>query len=108
MPTKVITTETHEKLMLHQLLLTRQLSKLTDSLLHIVRLDARATGEKRKAMFNGYRAFAQTELADIIAQVKKICDVLDISYKETEIMGDLRDKEKAVEFLKKYPHEPWI
>lgn len=45
--TKVIVTEIHEKLMLHYMLLTRQMAKLSDSLLHIIRLDSRATGEKK-------------------------------------------------------------
>lgn len=105
---KVITTELHEKLMLHYMLLTRQMAKLSDSLLHIIRLDSRATGEKKKSLFNGYRAYAQTELADTICQVKKICEDLGLSYKETEKMGDERDKEKGVEFFRRYPNEPWI
>ena len=106
--TKVIITEIHEKLMLHYMLLTRQMAKLSDSLLHIVRLDSRAEGDKKKILFNGYRAYAQTELSDVICQVKKICSDLGLSYEETERMGDARDREKGAEFLKKYPNEPWI
>ncbi len=106
--TKVIVTEIHEKIMLHYMLLTRQMAKLSDSLLHIIRLDSRATGEKKISLFNGYRAYAQTELSDVICQVKKICDDLGLSYRETEKLGDERDKEKGEEFFKRYPNEPWI
>ena len=61
-----------------------------------------------KLLFKGYRAYAQTELADVICQVKKICEDLELSYEETEKMSDERDKEKGMGFLKKYPNEPWI
>lgn len=106
--TKVIVTEIHERLMLHYMLLTRQMAKLSDSLLHVVRLDSRATGEKKELLFKGYRAYAQTELSDVICQVKKICHDLGLSWIETERMGDERDKEKGAEFAKRYPNEPWI
>ena len=61
-----------------------------------------------KLLFKGYRAYAQTELADVICQVKKICEDLGLSYEKVDALEDVRDKEKEEEFLKKYPNEPWI
>ena len=104
---KVIVTDMHERLMLHYMLLTRQMTKLSDCLLHIIRLDFRATGEEKKSLFNGYRAYARTELADVICQVKKICEDLGLSYEKVDALEDVRDKEKEEEFLKKYPNIIW-
>jgi hypothetical protein len=106
--TKVITTQRHERIMLHYMLLTKQMTKLSDTLLHIVRLNKRATGEKRKVLFNGFRAYAQTELADVIMQVRRLCDILGLSYEDTQRMSLTRDQEKKEGFRRKYPNEPWI
>jgi len=106
---ELIFTELHEALFLHYIMLTRQLAKLSDSLLHIVRLHNRAKdAQQKKALFEGYRRYAQTELADSNLQIKQLCRHLDLSFEETVKMGDERDKEKKAEFQKKYPNESWI
>ena len=104
--TKIIKTELHEKLVLYYMLLTRQMTKLSDCFFHIIRLDFKSEKE-RKELFIGYRVYAQSELADAICLIKKICEILGISYIETERLGDKREKEKREEFLKRYPNEPW-
>jgi len=104
--TKMIKTELHEKLALYYMLLTRQMTKLSDCFFHIIRLDFKLDKE-REELFVGYRAYAQSELADAICLIKKICGILGVSYIETENLGDKREKEKREEFLKRYPNEPW-
>jgi hypothetical protein len=66
MAPKIIKTERQEQLALHYMLLTRQLTKMSDALLHVIR------GEDEL----GYRAFAQTELADAIVQCEKTAKIL--------------------------------
>jgi len=103
---KVIFTERDEALALHYMLLTRQMTRLADCFQHIFRLSTREDDDGK--LFKGYRAYAQSELADVIYQAKKLCEILGIDFEETEKLGDLRDKEKKEEFLKKYPNEHWI
>lgn len=106
----LIFTELHEGLMLHYMMLTRQITSLSDSLLHIIRLHTRTQNdqEKYKGLFRGYSAYAQTELADVVCQVKKICNLLQLSFEETAELGDAREDEKMKEFKKKYPTDKWI
>lgn len=105
---KVIFTEEHEALMLHYNLLVRQLARLSDAILHIIRLHTRATPENYQGLRNGYKAFAQTEIADIIHQSKKILEIFDLSFEETFQMGQARYEEKKREFIKRYPNDEWI
>jgi hypothetical protein len=106
---RLIFTEEHEMIMLHYMMLTRQITSLSDSLLHIIRLHTRAKDKaKYRILFKGYRGHAQTELADIIYQVRKICEILELSFEETVEMGDIRDVEKEREFRRKYPCDNWI
>lgn len=103
---KIIFTERDESLILHYMLLTRQMTRLADCFQHIFRLYTREDGDGR--LFKGYKAYAQSELADVIRETKKLCNILDMSFEETEKIGDTRDEEKQEEFLKKYPNEHWI
>jgi hypothetical protein len=105
---KVIFTEEHEALMLHYNLLVRQLARLSDPILHIIRLYTRANPDNYQGLRNGYSAFAQTEIADIICQSKKILEILGLSFEETVQMGDERYEEKKAEFIKRYPNDEWI
>ncbi|PIX90831.1 MAG: hypothetical protein COZ28_01670 [Candidatus Moranbacteria bacterium CG_4_10_14_3_um_filter_44_15] len=105
---KVIFTEEHEALVLHYNLLVRQLARLFDAILHIIRLHTRATCQNYQSFRNGYKAFAQTEIADIIHQSKKILEILDLSFEETVQMGHERYEEKKREFIKRYPNDKWI
>lgn len=107
MTTRMIKSDFHERLALYYMLLTRQMTKLSDCFFHMIRLDFKPE-EERKELFIGYRAYVQSELADVIRLVKNICFILGISYIETESMGNKRDKEKREEFIKKYPNEPWV
>ena len=104
---RMIISNFHERLALYYMLLTRQLTKLSNCFFHIMRLDFKPEKE-REELFIGYRNYVQSELADAICLIKKICEILGISYIETENLGDKREKEKREEFLKRYPNEPWI
>ena len=103
---KIIFTERDEALALHYMLLTRQMTRLADCLQHIFRLHTREDDDGK--LFKGYKAYAQSELADVICEVKRLCKTLGISFEKTEEMGDVRYEEKKQEFLKKYPDEHWI
>jgi hypothetical protein len=107
---KVIFTEIHEAIVLHYIILVRQLARLSDSLLHIIRMHTRVEQGSVKATqcFKGYSAHAQTEIADILCQSKKICEILGLDFNETMEMGDTRYEEKMKEFLAKYPKDNWI
>lgn len=83
-----------------------RMTKLSDCFFHIMRLDFKPK-EEREELFIGYRIYVQSELADVICLVKKICGILGLSYIETENLGDIRNREKRVQFLKRYPNEPW-
>jgi len=98
MAPKVIKTGRQEQLVLHYMLLTRQLTKMSDALLHVIR------GEDEL----GYRAFAQTELSDAIRQCEKLSSVLGVDFQETLQMGRDRDAEKEAEWRKMHPGGLWI
>jgi len=105
-PARVIVNRFHERIFLHYALLTRQMAKLSDSLLHIVRERVRSNDDPRRV--GAYAAYAQTELADIAQEVREICSVLGLSFTETVEMGSRRKREKQEEFERKYPNEPFI
>ena len=104
---KMIVTDLHEKLVTYFMMATRQLTKLSDTFFHIIRLHTREPHNSANHL-NGYRAYAQTEIADIITQLKKMCLALNLSFNETCEMADKRDKEKEAEFKRKYPNDPWV
>ncbi len=104
---KMIVTDFHEKLVIYFMMATRQLTKLSDTFFHIIRLYTRESHNAENHL-NGYRAYAQTEIADIITQLKKMCLALNISFDKTCEMADKRDKEKEAEFKRKYPNDPWV
>src|SRR3990172_11983076 len=103
---KMIVTDLDEQLAVCYMMATRQLTKLSDTFFHIFRLRTRKTQNTDKHL-SGYRAYAQTEISDIITQLKNICSVLNISWEETVKMAEIRDKEKQTEFKRKYPNDPW-
>lgn len=103
---KVIFTERDEALVLHYMMLTRQMTRLADCIQHILRLRTRDDSDGK--LFKGYAAYAQSELSDVFAQGKKICEILGLSFEETVQLGILRDEEKRVEFLNRYPTESWV
>jgi thymidylate synthase len=105
---EVIRTSEHEKLALHYILLTRQMSSLSDCLLHLIRLDRRASGSTLVRRRKGYVDHASTELADIIMQVKRLCVILGLEYWNVDALAERRDSEKSRDFRRRYPSEPWI
>jgi hypothetical protein len=107
---KLILTEEHEALVLHYMLLARQLNGLSGCLLHIIRMHTRAEqgGEKQRQLLKGYCLHAQADLADLIFQTKKICEILGLDFTETVKMGDARHEEKKREFVKRHPNDEWI
>lgn len=103
---KIILNERDEALAIHYILLTGQLAGLARSLEGIFRLATRKDEDNK--LFKAYRAYIKTELADAITHIKKMCQLLDLSFEEIVQLSIIRDKEKREEFLKKYPHEHWL
>jgi len=93
---------------MHYMLLTRQMTKLSDSLLHIIRLHTQSDGKHKGVDYRGYRAYAQSEIADVLMQSKKLCDVLELNFIDTYCMGIKRDDEKRQEYLETHPDDEWI
>jgi hypothetical protein len=94
--------------MVHYMLLTRQMTKLADSLFHIVRLANQPTKTHKGKDFAAYKVYAQSELADVTMQVEKLCRILGVDFNETVEMGRRRDAEKKVEYLKDHPYDLWV
>lgn len=107
---KFIFNERDEQLVVHYIMLTRQLTRLADCIFHIIRLATQLDGRHGSADldFRGYKAYAQTEIADVICQAKRLCDILELNFGETVKMGDIRDEEKKAEYLKNHPNDKWV
>jgi hypothetical protein len=105
---RIVKTPRDELLMLHYMLMTRQMTKLSDSLLHIVRLANQPDHTHKGKDYAGYKAYAQSELADILIQVEKMCNLLGVDFQETVRMGRSRDREKKSEYLAEHPHDHWV
>lgn len=107
---EIILTKRDESLMVHYMMLTRQITKLSDCLFHIVRLTTQKDGTHGSARLDyiGYRAYAKSEIADMLVQARKLCDDLDIDFVDTYVMGMHRDKEKREEYEKTHPDDCWV
>lgn len=107
---KIIKTDRDEALLVHYVMLTRQITRLADCLFHIVRLATQESGKHGSANLDylGYRAYAKTELADVLCQVRKLCDVLSLNFNEILNLGIERDKEKKETYLKDHPKDEWV
>jgi hypothetical protein len=99
-----------ECLMVHYLMLTRQVTHLADCLFHIVRLATQKDGThgSKKLDYKGWKAYSQSELSDVLVQVWKLCRILDIDYEETFKMGMQRDAEKRILYEKTHPGDKWV
>ena len=107
---KLVKNDRDEALLVHYVMLTRQMTKLADCFTHIMRLPTQADGRHGHASldFRGYRAFAQSELSDVLCQVKKLCDILELDFFATLGMGLVRDAEKRSEYQESHPGDQWI
>lgn len=95
-----------DKLTLLFYLLNRQTGAIADCPRHI-------QGDKQSAGYSNdetkaWITYAQTELADILAIVRKFCTVLGIDYDATVVMGFVRDLEKGKEYSKRHLGAVWI
>lgn len=107
----LITTKKAEKLLLHYTMLTRQITAISDCLIHIIRLNQTHQPQKHKGQtldIKGFKSYIQTEIADITTYCQKICNDLNINFEETLQLGQQREQEKKKEFTKKHPQEHWI
>jgi len=106
----IILNRRDEAIVVHYLMLTRQITHLADCLFHIVRLETQAdkTHGSAKLDYKGYRAYSQSELSDAIVQIKKLCDILDLDFIETYSMGMKRDAEKKKLYLEMHPGDKWV
>ena len=107
---KIILTKRDESLMVHYMMLTRQLTHLADCLFHIVRLKTQKDGTHGSAHldYRGYRVYAQSEIADMLVQTKRILDELDLDFIDTYSMGLKRDIEKRKDYLETHPGDDWV
>jgi len=107
---KIILTERDESLMVHYMMLTRQITHLADCLFHIVRIATQkdATHGSLHLDYRGWRAYSQSELADVIMQIKKLCDILELDFIDTYLMGMKRDREKKEDYEKTHPNDKWV
>ena len=97
-----------EKLIFQYMLLTRQITSLSDCIQHIIRLGNKPDTEVNRLKYKGYVAFAQSELSDVYAQYVKMCDILEIPIQETCEMGMIRQEEKRKEYERRNPTDVWI
>ena len=105
---KLIKNTRDEALIVHYMMLTRQMTKLSDCITHIMRLHTQPDGKHKGMDYAGYRVYAQSELADALVQTRKLCDILDLDFVETYCMGMVRDREKKAEYLETHPNDEWI
>lgn len=87
-------------------LLNRQTGAIADCLRHI-------QGNKQGAGYTdkeakGWIAHIQTELADTSMIVRRMCNILEIDYDSTVVMGVTRDAEKKTEYLQRHPGAYWV
>jgi len=106
----IILNKRDEAIMVHYMMLTRQITHLADCLFHIVRLETQPDGTHGSAKLNykGYRAYSQSEISDAIVQMKKLCDILDLDFIDTYLMGMKRDEEKKKMYLETHPGDKWV
>jgi hypothetical protein len=108
----MIKTEHDEYLFVNYVLLTRQLTRLADCIFHIARLETQPDKKhgSQNMDYKGYRAYAQTEISDVIWQCKKMLDALDLDFDETVAMGKEREREKKEMYLQDHPwdRKNWI
>lgn len=107
---RIILTRRDEDIMVHYLMLTRQVTHLADCLFHIVRLTTQVSGThgSKKLDYKGWRAYAQSEISDVLVQVRRICDILEIDFVETYCMGVKRDEEKRKVYEELHPGDKWV
>ena len=107
---KIILTKRDESLMVHYMMLTRQLTHLADCLFHIVRLATQKDGTHGSSHrdYIGWCAYAKSEIADMLVQVKRLCDALDLDFIDTYSLGLKRDIEKRKDYAETHPHDDWV
>jgi hypothetical protein len=107
---RIILNRRDEDIMVHYLMLTRQITHLADCLFHIVRLSTQNDGThgSKKLDYCGWRSYAQSEISDVLVQVKRICDILDLDFVDTYCMGIKRDREKQKTYEELHPGDKWV
>ena len=100
--------ERDEKLLLQYLLLTRQITALSDCIQHIIRLGNKKDDYINHQKYLGYVYYSMTELSDIYCQFHKMCELLGLDVEQTIKLGWARQEEKKKAYLKKNPDDTWI
>lgn len=85
------------------LMLTRQTAALSTCITNILRVPHHLGREE-----GPYISYMKTELADMLAEIEGMCDLLDIEFVDTYTLGVKRREEKEEQFKKRYPNVPWI
>jgi len=107
---KFVKCQRDENLLFHYMMLTRQMTKLADCFTHIIRTSTQIDRKHGFAHldYRGWVVYSQSEISDLLVQIQKLCDVLEIDFNETYAMGIKRDAEKKEEYLEKHPNDEWI
>ena len=107
---EVILNRRDESIMVHYMMLTRQITHLADCLFHIVRLTTQKDGThgSKHLDYRGWRAYSQSELADALVQIRKLCDILDLDFVDTYSLGLKRDEEKQRMYEATHPGDKWV
>jgi hypothetical protein len=104
----LIKSKRSEQLLIHYVMLSRQMTHLCDCFTHIIRLDTNDIHGSKGLDIKGYRAYAQSEISDMLVQTKKLCDILEIDFVDTYTLGLKRDIEKEKLYKENHPNDKWI
>ena len=101
--TVLITGPRQEKLVMQFMLLVRQLGAISICLTSLLRVPYHPNRTE-----GPYIDFISTELADTIAHVQEICNLLGLNYEYVVKLGVDRRMEKQEQFQQRYPGVPWV
>jgi len=101
---KPIITPKEEALVMHFLVLVRQMAELASSIEGI--LKSKDAEEAKR--WKGYNSELKASLADSVYQIKRICQILKIDLLcELIPLGEERNRQKREEYLRKHPDGTW-
>lgn len=114
-PPELIQSKSEEDMVLQFMFLQNQISTLGHCINHMMWVKHKknpdgsdVSPEDKEAFFKGYRAYASSELSDILRQTRKLCNTMGLDYREVYTMADKREAEKRAEYESKNPGKKWV
>lgn len=93
-----------EALIMHFLVLVRQMAELSSSIEGILKSEDKEETER----WRGYRSELKISLADSVCQIRRLCQTLKIDLLcELVPLGEERNQMKREEYRRKYPDGAW-